>query len=88
DTHYTVYRGPDNKYIPNFVGAVLPRHDHGDYEYYCCMMVQRTQAFMSFKFTSYQLDIMKNFNLRYECLDACDNFRAELKKGTTEAPGW
>ena len=25
--------------------------------------------------------MMKNFNIRYECLDARDHFRAQLKKG-------
>ena len=33
---------------------------------------------------------MKNLNLRYECLDARDDYRAALKKGTKEEvlPGW
>ncbi|KAK0430140.1 uncharacterized protein EV420DRAFT_1287447 [Desarmillaria tabescens] len=87
DTHHVVYRGPSNVFIPNFFGAVLPRHDHGDYEYYCCTMLTLFQpwhsgkdlkgpnmnwseAFANFKFSSCQLEIMRHFNLRYECLDA------------------
>ena len=26
--------------------------------------------------------MMKNFNIRYECLDAHDDYRAQLKKGS------
>lgn len=106
DTHHIVCQAEANEFISNFVGAVLPRHNHGDYEYYCCTMLTLFQpwhtgqelkhskdaswsdAFMSLKFTPCQQDIMKNFNLQYKCLDAHDDFQAELKKGATEAPGW
>ncbi|PBK92376.1 hypothetical protein ARMGADRAFT_881258, partial [Armillaria gallica] len=33
-THHVVCRGILKAYVPNFVGSVLPRHDHGDNEYY------------------------------------------------------
>ena len=29
---------------------------------------------------------MKNMNLRYECLDACDDFHAQMRKGTIAMP--
>ena len=38
-------------------------------------------AFQSHTFSEYQLQIMKNFNIRYECLDARDDYRTQLKKG-------
>ncbi|HXP51396.1 MAG TPA: AAA family ATPase, partial [Bacteroidia bacterium] len=38
-------------------------------------------AFMSHNFSSKQQKIMDNFNVRYECLDARDDFSAQLKKG-------
>ena len=31
---------------------------------------------------------MRNFNLRYECLDACDNFHAQLKKKLQSRTPW
>src|SRR6202041_2372033 len=38
-------------------------------------------AFRMHKFNSRQLDIMKYFNVRYECLDARDDYAAQMKKG-------
>lgn len=38
-------------------------------------------AFCRFSFTPHPQELMKFFNLRYECLDAWDDFHAELKKG-------
>ena len=44
------------------------------------------EAFTAHTFTSQEKQIMKNFNIRYECLDQRDDFFSELKKGAT-APG-
>jgi hypothetical protein len=38
-------------------------------------------VFNDHKFETHQLQLMKNFNIRYECLDARDDYRAQLKKG-------
>jgi hypothetical protein len=45
-------------------------------------------AFASNTFSPRQEEIMNNFNLRYECLDARDDFHAQLKKGNVEIPGY
>ena len=45
-------------------------------------------AFDSYQFSKYHMSIMNNFNLRYECLDARDDFHAQLKKGADPIPGW
>ena len=48
------------------------------------------ESFLNFQFTDTQKQVMKNFNLCYECLDAHDDHRAALKKGTKKEvlPGW
>jgi hypothetical protein len=47
------------------------------------------ETFVSHGFSMRQLELMKNMNIRYECLDARDDFHAQLKKGvTSEMPGW
>jgi len=49
------------------------------------------ETFISHGFSIRQLELMKNMNIRYECLDARDDFHAELKKGatsTSEMPSW
>ena len=38
-------------------------------------------AFRTYTFNTRQLEIMKYFNVRYECLDARDDYAAQLKKG-------
>ena len=43
------------------------------------------EEFASHVFKDSELAIMKNFNIRYECLDARDDYRAQLKKGSSEA---
>ena len=35
-------------------------------------------------FKENELTMMKNFNIRYECLDARDDYRAQLKKGSAQ----
>ena len=37
-------------------------------------------AFTSHMFNTRQLEIMKYFNVRYECLDARDDYAAQMKK--------
>ena len=39
------------------------------------------EAFNQFTFDFHQQELMKFFNLRYECLDVQDDFHAELRKG-------
>ena len=38
------------------------------------------KSFMTYEFTKRQNDIMKNFNVRYECLDARDDYSAQREK--------
>ena len=45
-------------------------------------------AFMSHKFSKHQREIMANMNIRYECLDAQDDFHAQMKKGLVSMPNW
>jgi hypothetical protein len=46
------------------------------------------EAFVSLNFSSRHLEVMKNMNIRYECLDARDDFHAQMKKGFTSMPSW
>ena len=47
------------------------------------------ETFVSHNFSMQQLEVMKNMNIRYECLDAQDDFHAQMKKGaTSEMPSW
>ncbi len=39
------------------------------------------ETFINHEFTSRQTQLMDNFNIRYECNDARDDFSAQLKKG-------
>ena len=91
---------PENeKIIPDFVGATLPRCDQGDREWYCSTMLVlfhpwRTgkdlkleletwdDAFTKYAFNELQKQLMNNFNIRYECLDARDDYRAQMKRGS------
>ena len=45
------------------------------------------EAFTAHIFSKRQEEIMKNFNIRYECLDQRDDFFSELKKGGVAGPG-
>jgi hypothetical protein len=38
-------------------------------------------SFNMHEFTNQEVQLMKNFNIRYECLDARDDYRAQLKNG-------
>ncbi|KAI5891531.1 uncharacterized protein SCHCODRAFT_02506767 [Schizophyllum commune H4-8] len=42
------------------------------------------EAFASHQFTRRELELMKNFNLRWECIDGRDSFRDSLKRGNFE----
>lgn len=44
------------------------------------------EAFVRMSFKPRQQELMKFFNLRYECMDARDDFHAELRKGDGEYP--
>jgi hypothetical protein len=46
------------------------------------------ETFLSYQFSPCQLDLMKNMNLRYECLDARDDFHAQMQKGAIAMPNW
>jgi hypothetical protein len=45
-------------------------------------------AFTNYKFTIEQLKLMRNFNIRYECLDARDDHHAQLQKSAGILPVW
>ncbi|KIM35722.1 hypothetical protein M413DRAFT_53333, partial [Hebeloma cylindrosporum] len=47
-------------------------------------------AFAVYPFTNFQKELMNNFNIHYECLDARDDYRAQMKKGTAShfASSW
>ena len=45
-------------------------------------------AFRSHNFTENQMRLMKNFNLRYECLDTRDDFHAQLKSKSKVRGEW
>ena len=49
------------------------------------------ETFNLYEFTHQQKQYMKNFNVRYECNDARDDYSAQLKKGNSEGglfPQW
>ena len=45
-------------------------------------------AFNTYEFSTRQKQLMRNFNLRYECLDARDDFHAEMKKKINSRTPW
>jgi hypothetical protein len=42
------------------------------------------ETFMAHQFTTDQIQLMDNFNIRYECNDARDDFSTQLKKGISD----
>ncbi|KAF9465627.1 hypothetical protein BDZ94DRAFT_1288743 [Collybia nuda] len=83
--------------VPNFIGPTLPRCDSGDREYYCLTIsgldLKPTESswdeeFLRYSFTCHHKSLMRNFNLRYECLDARDDFHAQMRKGAITMPAW
>jgi hypothetical protein len=53
-----------------------------------CKYISWDEAFLSHSFSARQLEVMKNMNIRYECLDARDDFHAQMKKGSKVMPSW
>ena len=45
-------------------------------------------AFQAFEFTSQQRRYMQNFNVRYECLDARDDYRAQMRGSNPIVGSW
>ncbi|KAF5385898.1 hypothetical protein D9615_002210 [Tricholomella constricta] len=45
------------------------------------------EAFVAAKFLPRHDTLIKNFNIQYECMDAQDDFHAQMKKGTVHLPG-
>ena len=45
-------------------------------------------AFRIYSFTDHQRRLMRNFNLRYECLDTRDDFHAQMKKNDKPRGPW
>ena len=45
-------------------------------------------SFQTFEFTSQQRRYMLNFNVRYECLDAQDSYRAQMKSSDSIVGSW
>jgi hypothetical protein len=45
-------------------------------------------AFTAHNFGTRYTQLMRNMNIRYECLDAQDDFHAEMKKGSLSLPNW
>jgi hypothetical protein len=43
------------------------------------------ETFINHEFTERQLELMSNFNIRFECLDAHDDYNAQLKKNGAES---
>jgi hypothetical protein len=46
------------------------------------------ESFLSYEFTERQKTLIANFNIRYECLDARDDFHAQLRSGSAILPSW
>jgi hypothetical protein len=104
-THMTKVAADIDTVVVNFLGASLPRCDHGDREYFGATMLTFfkpwrsgldlkspdmtwDEAFLSHKFESRQTELINNFNIRYECLDARDDYRAQMKRGGEVYPQW
>ncbi|TFK59775.1 hypothetical protein BDN72DRAFT_780304, partial [Pluteus cervinus] len=95
-------RPPAKHTVPNFVGATLPRKDKNTEYYSKTMLTLfkpwRTgkhlkmaddtweDAFATHRFTKHQKLLLKNLHIRYECMDANDDFYAQLKAGGTTLP--
>ena len=44
------------------------------------------ETFLSYTFLPHHIELMKNMNIWYECLDSRDDFHAQMKKGATSLP--
>jgi len=45
------------------------------------------ETFLSYTFSPRHKELMKNMNIRYECLDLRDDFHGQMKKGEMSIPG-
>ncbi|KAF7969378.1 hypothetical protein HWV62_27468 [Athelia sp. TMB] len=89
NTHWMQVLDDDGSMVPNFIGGHLPRCDKGDREYYCATMLtlfkpwragnEWDDAFHVHTFSDEANKKMKYFNVKYECLDARDDFHAQRK---------
>ncbi|KAJ7652239.1 hypothetical protein B0H17DRAFT_1147456 [Mycena rosella] len=60
-----------DKAVSNFLGVALPRKDLSDREFYCCEKA---------------LTFMKNFNVKYECNNARDDFASQDRQRSRPVP--
>ena len=42
-------------------------------------------TFNKHEFRNHEVQLMKNFNIHYECLDACDDYSAQLKNAVDKS---
>jgi hypothetical protein len=82
--------------VVNFIGQILPRCDQGDRELTMLALFkpwrtgfelkEKTKSwddtFNEHEFTKREKQLMRNFNIKYECLDARDDFHAQMKTST------
>ena len=47
-----------------------------------------SDAFDNYEFSQHHKKIISNMNICYECLDAQDDFHAQIKKGLLAMPSW
>ncbi|KAJ4463368.1 hypothetical protein C8J55DRAFT_410515, partial [Lentinula edodes] len=97
DTHAIATRRDSSMTVPNFIGTLpRPDKDDREY-YCCTMLTlfcpwrsgedlkKRDQswhdAFEEYTFCNQSQLVMKNMNICFECLDARDDYRAQLKSG-------
>ncbi|KAJ3893502.1 hypothetical protein GG344DRAFT_16835, partial [Lentinula edodes] len=95
DTHVIATRRNSSMTVPNFIGTLpRPDKDDREY-YCCTMLTlfcpwrsgedlkKKDQswhdAFEEYTFCNQSQLVMKNMNIRFECLDARDDYRAQLK---------
>jgi len=72
--------------VPNIVGGALPRPDSGNREYYCCTML--TLLFLWRDGLSVKQLSGSPYLLHTKCLDARDDFHAQLKKKAHTRTPW
>src|SRR6266567_8887681 len=104
-THKAKFDDKRKNIVPNFVGGSLPRCDREYYCATMLTLFKPwrsgkdlknidyswDETFNLYEFTDQQKQYIKNFNVRYECNDARDDYSAQLKKGNSEGglfPQW
>lgn len=104
ESHASHLSQDDDKTVVNFIGGLLPRRNEEDDEYYQTMLalfkpwrsgcnlrnneMSWADTFNGHKFSPKHEKLMKNFNIRYECMDARDDFRAQRKSQSDFACFW